>query len=159
MEWVKVDEFDFNQNLVFFGDYLHIGLRKIRQRLVMQTSARGEKRYHEAISLKEGEKRNLRDAIHNSEEASGSSHTKGQKNWWSAISMGDDERKMLSKQQSLETQNWSLNWRGNGEGRESERKHETLLNGIRSGWSRGDNQIGSYLRERRDCHKGHRRIR
>ena len=100
-----MDEFDFNQNLVFFGDYLHIGLRKIRQRLVMQTSARGEKRYHEAISLKEGEKRNLRDAIHNSEEASGSSHTKGQKNWWSAISMGDDERKMLSKQQSLETQN------------------------------------------------------
>ena len=48
------------------------------------------------------------------------------------------------KLQSSATPNWSLNRGGNGEGRENEWMHETLLGSLRSGWGRSSNQTGSF---------------
>ena len=71
--------YDHFEMSVCFGDYLQTGLRKLCQRLANQTSTKAERLYQEALSLKEGEKRNLRDAFLKFEEASGSGHTEATK--------------------------------------------------------------------------------
>ena len=65
--------------LICFGEYLQTGLRNVFRKLAKQTSAQAEELYQEAISLKDGEGRNLRDAFKKFEEASGSGHTEATK--------------------------------------------------------------------------------
>ena len=59
---------------VCFGKYLHTGLRKVCLRLAKQTSTKAGRLYQEAVRLKGGEVRNLREAFRLFEEASESGH-------------------------------------------------------------------------------------
>ena len=100
---------------VCFGEYLHSGLGKFLKRVLEQPSAKAHQMYQDGISLKEGEKRNLRDAFLRFKEDSVSGHTEATKELAECYLHGRGCEKDLIKASKFGDSKVKRKWRRKGE--------------------------------------------